>query len=95
MKFARMARVLALPPDAQAALLVRDRWSAARRRSWCLVRKMWQCQRVSRSWHAKLRESEASPLAKEEDSETSDENGPPLVPKSARVVFEWHDNEEL
>ena len=42
MKFARMARVLAPPPDAQAALLVRDRWSAARRRSWCPVRKMWQ-----------------------------------------------------
>ena len=30
----------------------------------CLVRKMWQCQRVSRSLHAKLREYKASLLAK-------------------------------
>ena len=36
---------------------------------------MWQCQRVSGRWHAKLSESE-----------TSDENGKLLVPKSARMV---------
>ena len=47
---------------------------------------MWQCQRVSRSWPARLRGFQGQPADKEEDGGISDEGGPLLVPKSALVV---------
>ena len=57
-------------PDAKACFLSEERGSV----------------KESKSLHAKLREYKASPLAREGDSETSDENGPLPVPKSERVV---------
>ena len=78
--------LLQTPSARRECVLVRGLCSGVLRRSWCLVWRMGQCQRVSQSWHVKLREFKASPLAKEEDGGTSDESLPMPVLKSAWVM---------
>ena len=86
-----VARCPTPPPDAKRPSRVRPCQKSSVR---CPTPKMASClknvtmlkRRVSRSWHVKLRECRASPLAKEEGSEPNDESGPLQVPTSARVV---------
>ena len=63
MKYAQVTRVLA-PPSRRQAPVERDLQSGARHQNWYLLRRMWQCQRVSRSWHANFLELHIRPLAK-------------------------------
>ena len=71
------------PPDAKRHSLSKIVGPLPDAEAGVLSEKCGNVKESRGSWHAKLRESEASPLAKEEDSETTDENGPLLVPRSA------------